>query len=243
MRQVRTIAGVDEAGRGALAGPVVAAACVLLLPLTKLRCSPPRWRPKGSHNGPLIADSKILSPEAREAAFAWITAHCVYGIGMSSALDIDQHGILWATNKAMCVAVDSLRCLQEVDCLLVDGKDKFQFPVEHRSIVRGDRTEASIAAASIVAKVARDRLLRDAESIHADFRFSIHKGYGTPAHLAELRRFGPTLFHRSSFVARALEKPILRTAGPVPIEQRAGQKKRRRKHLPPGNVNIRDDET
>lgn len=199
------VAGIDEAGRGALAGPVVAAACVLIEPLVKMRSSIPRWRPRDrAHAHCIVTDSKLLDPQAREIAYAWIVERCVWGVGACSAAEIDALGILGATNRAMSLAVDMLAKHRVPTSLLVDGRDKFRFAFPHRSIVRGDSIEPCIAAASVIAKVTRDRLLVDLEKSHPLFSFAKHKGYGTDVHLRELKTNGPTPEHRAKFIRNAL---------------------------------------
>ncbi len=199
------IAGVDEVGRGALAGPVVAAACVLLYPVTRLRMSPPRWRPRLMRGFDcLLADSKLLSADERETSFRWLLHHSAYGIGFCSAETINQTGILRATESAMSQALLQLSLRMMPDCVLVDGRDRFTLPFPHQTIIRGDQLEPSIAAASIIAKVTRDRFLAELEKRHPRFTFSRHKGYGSPEHLAQLRLNGPTPLHRTLFIRNAL---------------------------------------
>ncbi|NLG07384.1 ribonuclease HII [Candidatus Peribacteria bacterium] len=178
------IAGIDEAGRGALAGPVVAAACIL----------------RTTDVPPFIRDSKQLTPQAREEAFTWITAQAISGIGSSDAGTIDTIGILGATERAMQDAVAALAASVTPTYLLVDGCDKFWFDYPHSSIIRGDESEPCISAASILAKVTRDRLMRAACPQHPAYGFSAHKGYGTAAHFAALTRYGPCALHRRSFL-------------------------------------------
>lgn len=180
-------AGIDEVGRGALAGPVVAAACV---------CSKKIWR--GYRKD--IADSKMLTPSEREIAFAYITSQCAYGIGVVEASFIDRHGILAATERAMQKAVLALQKILQPTHLLIDGRDGFFFDLPHTSIIRGDQSEACIAAASIIAKVTRDRFMRQQEAAFPLYGFSQHKGYGTPFHQAALRLYGPCPLHRRSFL-------------------------------------------
>jgi ribonuclease HII len=177
----KILAGVDEAGRGPLAGPVVAAAVVLPigLKLTGLN------------------DSKKLTPLQRERLFAVISARACFGIGLSSAEEIDACGILQATNRAMLRAVENLKL--SADCLLVDGRDRFSFPVPSISIVKGDACVRSIAAASIVAKVTRDHILRGYAKIFPQYGFAKHKGYGTELHLRVLKKFGACAIHRKTF--------------------------------------------
>ena len=205
------IAGIDEAGRGALAGPVVAGACVITTPLFRRKHHLPRWSPdkKKSDGECLIADSKILSPEERETSFAWITAHCFWGVGIVSQKVIDRRGILFATNAAMLLALEDLRAKTFVDALLVDGRDKFHFPLAHRSIIRGDQTEPAIAAGSIVAKVTRDRLMREYGKEFPLYGFAQHKGYGAPNHLLAIEQHGVCPLHRKSYLRSLLENQTL----------------------------------
>lgn len=184
MSSAPVIVGVDEAGRGPLAGPVVAGACVLTDALM-------------TH--PLIRDSKQLSPEERDEAFAWITEHCTYGYGMTDAAAIDAAGILAATERAMQEAVAMLAATIRPTYLLVDGRDKFWFDYPHSSVIGGDATEPCIAAASIVAKVTRDRLMPAFDRQFPGYGFMQHKGYGTPEHVAAVRRLGLSPLHRATF--------------------------------------------
>src|SRR3989338_6190929 len=138
------IAGIDEAGRGALAGPVVAAACILKANLIPRKTPFISWSPVRTERQQgfcLIADSKKLSPEQREESLLWIKANCVFGVGMTPAADIDQIGILGATERAMQEAVHNLAKILKPTYLLVDGRDKFWFDYPHSSIIRGDRSE------------------------------------------------------------------------------------------------------
>ncbi len=187
-RAEAVIAGVDEAGRGALAGPVVAGACVL-----PDRTPLPRF----------IRDSKKLTPDMREEAFAWITAHCMFGAGIVEAAFIDLYGILPATEKAMQEAVETLARTCRPTYLLVDGRDKFWFDYPHTAIIDGDDLEPCISAASIVAKVTRDRLMTELDRASPQYGFKIHKGYGTPEHFSALHTHGISVLHRKTFL-RAL---------------------------------------
>jgi ribonuclease HII len=184
------IAGIDEAGRGSLAGPVVAAACVL-----RVQRVPP-----------FIRDSKQLTPDQREEAFAWIAAHSAYGIGIVEAREIDASGILAATEKAMQKAVAELADLVIPTYLLVDGRDKFWFDQPHSSIIRGDETEPCISAASIIAKVTRDRLMIEYHGKFPHYGFDVHKGYGVPLHFAAIRSHGPCQLHRTTFLKSVLSQ-------------------------------------
>lgn len=183
------VCGVDEAGRGALAGPVAAAACIL----------PPRKRIPVR-----IADSKMMSPSEREESFQWITEHCIHGIGMTDASEIDRIGILAATERAMQEAVRHISRHHDDLYLLVDGRDAFWFDHPHSSIIRGDQTEQCIAAASIIAKVTRDRYMTELASSFPVYSFDGHKGYGTPAHLAAIEKNGFSSEHRRTFLRRIL---------------------------------------
>ncbi|MDD5026605.1 MAG: ribonuclease HII [Candidatus Peribacteraceae bacterium] len=182
------IAGIDEAGRGALAGPVVAGACIL----PKIRI--PRF----------IRDSKQLTPEQREEAFAWIEAKAMYGWGLSEAQDIDTEGILTATERAMQRAVMMLEQTLRPTYLLIDGRDHFWFDYPHSSIIHGDVLEACIAAASIVAKVTRDRLMCRRARVFRPYGFEVHKGYGTEEHFCAIKRFGPCVLHRHTFLRNVI---------------------------------------
>ena len=180
------IAGVDEAGRGPLAGPVVAAA-VILCP--------------GGIAG--LNDSKKLSAAQRERLFATIVARCTIGIGMASVAEIDSLNILWATMLAMERAVAELGLAP--DDVLVDGNRCPDWRWRSRAIIGGDAIEPCISAASIVAKVTRDRIMVAADRDYPGYGWASNKGYGARVHLDGLARLGPTPLHRRSFapVARA----------------------------------------
>ncbi len=175
------IAGVDEAGRGPWAGPVVAAAVILRGPV-----------PEG------LNDSKKLSARRREELFAALMAsECVIGIGQASVAEIDSINILQATYLAMNRAVDALA---HPPChVLVDGNrlPKWRWPAT--AIVGGDALEPAISAASIIAKVTRDRIMAELDAAHAGYGWAANQGYGTPAHAAALNQLGPTPHHRTSF--------------------------------------------
>lgn len=176
------IAGVDEAGRGPLAGPVIAAAVIL------------------DPNHPIagLADSKKLTEKQRERLFEEIRSQALaWSVSRASVSEIDSINILQASLLAMQRAVAALPIPpQEV---LVDGDKCPIFPCQARAIVRGDDTEPAISAASIVAKVLRDRLMRMLDKRYPDYGFAKHKGYGTALHLAALRLHGPSRVHRRSF--------------------------------------------
>jgi ribonuclease HII len=176
------VAGVDEAGRGPLAGPVVAAAVVLN----------PKRIPKG------IADSKQLEPEEREAVFAALCATAEISCAFASVTAIDRINILQATLLAMRRAV--LGLAYPADAVLVDGNIvPKNLPCEARPVVGGDASCLSVAAASIVAKVMRDRLMTRCDGAFAGYGLASHKGYSTKAHQAALAELGPCRLHRRSF--------------------------------------------
>ena len=179
------VAGVDEAGRGALAGPVFAAAVVL----------PPGRLVLG------LDDSKALAPEVREALAPRIRSVATgWGVGEASAEEIDDLGIVPATFLAMRRALEGLAASGPgPDLVLVDGFPIPSLPVRQSAVVRGDATVACIAAASILAKTVRDAVLRALDLARPWYGFAAHKGYGSPAHLAALRRHGPSPDHRLSF--------------------------------------------
>ena len=175
------VAGIDEAGRGPLAGPVVAAAVVL---------DPDRIPPG-------IADSKTLEPEIREELFAKIVATSKVGIGIASVTRIDRYNILNATLWAMRQAARQLDPAPRV--ALVDGNRPPRLACETRCIVQGDAKCLSIAAASIIAKVTRDRIMIELGAAFPGYGFERHKGYSTPEHFDALDRLGVTRHHRRSF--------------------------------------------
>jgi len=201
------IVGLDEAGRGPLAGPVVAGACVLPCPVFKRRRKTNRWSPfkRKSPNDCLIGDSKQLTVEERETAYAWITAQCHWGVGIVEASVIDTIGILSATKLAMQTALAQLAKNVTPTYLLVDGRDAFWFDYPHSSIIDGDNLEPAIAAASIIAKVTRDRIMIGHAKTFPHFGFERHKGYGSAEHLEAIRIHGFTQLHRRSYLGRFLE--------------------------------------
>lgn len=176
------IAGIDEAGRGALAGPVVAAAVIF---------------PRGV-SIPYIDDSKRLSPALRQTLFQEIRqkAICI-GVGYSDAPTIDDINIRQSTLMAMRDAI--LELPYTPHCLLIDGCDRIASSVPQRTFVRGDQMVGSIAAASITAKVTRDRLMEHLDSDFPGYGFAQHKGYGTGAHLRAIQMLGPSSAHRRTF--------------------------------------------
>ena len=179
------VAGLDEAGRGPLAGPVLAGVAVL----------PPN--PTGPWVG-LVRDSKQMTPAQREAVLPQIReAALALEVGIGHPHEIDEMGIVGATRLAMRRALDSLALLPQF--LLLDALTLPQVPVAQKAIVRGDASCLSIAAASIVAKVTRDGLMRDADRAYPGYGFAQHKGYGTREHLSCLRKLGPCPIHRRSF--------------------------------------------
>ncbi len=178
------VAGVDEAGRGPLAGPVVAAAVVL----------DPKKLPKGLG----IADSKLLTAERREEIFGALCERAEISVAFGSVAEIDRVNILQATLHAMRRAVRGLS--SPVDAALIDGNVVPQkMPCEARPIVDGDATCLSIAAASIVAKVMRDRLMARCDASFSGYGLAAHKGYSTKAHQTALAELGPCRLHRRSF--------------------------------------------
>lgn len=184
------IAGVDEAGRGPLAGPVVAAA--VMFPAARLSREPEEVIPG-------IQDSKILSARQRETLLTEIMHFpgVAVGIGHCSPEEIDRLNILRATHLAMRRAVEALDTPPEL--ALVDGLPVQGLPVPHRAMVKGDRRCFSIAAASIVAKETRDRIMREMHLLYPGYGFAAHKGYGTRQHLQALTALGPCPIHRRSF--------------------------------------------
>jgi ribonuclease HII len=190
-RGARRIAGVDEAGRGPLFGPVVAAAVIL---------------PKGCRL-PGLTDSKKLSAKKRTELDAAIRANAVcWGIAEVDAETIDRINIRRASLLAMRRAVEQLA--QSPDYLLIDGRDTIDWECEQQAVIRGDGTSFSIAAASVLAKVYRDRLLVELDGEYPGYGLARHKGYGSPEHMAALERLGPTPLHRRSY--RPVAQMLLR---------------------------------
>ena len=187
------VVGVDEAGRGPLAGPVVAAAVIL---------SRTRFPPG-------IDDSKRLDEATREGLYAGICAAAAVGVGIAEVEEIDRINIFQATMLAMARAVEALD--MEPAVVLVDGNHlpKWRYPA--RAVIGGDGLCRSIAAASIIAKVTRDRMMRDYDAVFPGYGWGRNKGYGTPDHRAALIRLGPTPLHRRSFapVARLCAGAVL----------------------------------
>ncbi len=181
-RGQRLLAGVDEAGRGCWAGPVVAAAVIL----------PDGWCPDG------LDDSKKLTARKREVFYKEIQASALsWGACAVSSVEIDQTNILRATLCAMARAVHRLNL--EPDLVLVDGLQVPDIPFPAEALVKGDATSAAIAAASVVAKVLRDRVMAAWDRHYPGYGFASHKGYGAAAHRQALARLGPCRLHRFSY--------------------------------------------
>ncbi|MCF6311352.1 MAG: ribonuclease HII [Verrucomicrobiales bacterium] len=189
----RLVAGIDEAGRGPLAGPVTAAAVIL---------------PEDFHH-PWVNDSKKLSESRREKVYEDLIAdeRVIWAWGLAEAEEVDQINILQATYVAMRRAVEALSVTPDV--ALVDGRPVQGLPVEHRGVIKGDTLSLSIAAASIIAKVERDRIMRAYAIKYPQYGFEKHKGYGTKVHLEGLRNYGPCAIHRKSFA------PVAEASGAV----------------------------
>jgi ribonuclease HII len=182
LKRTILVAGIDEAGRGPLAGPVVAAAVIL--------------DPERPIRG--LADSKLLTPERREVLARRIRDRAIaWSTGQADVSEIDTINILHATMLAMCRAVAALPITPEE--ALVDGNRCPDLSCRVRAIIKGDRDVKSISAASIIAKTTRDAMLRELDKVYPAYGFAQHKGYGTPEHLAALDRHGPCPIHRRSF--------------------------------------------
>ena len=183
-RGFRFIAGIDEAGRGPLAGPVVAAAVIL----------PEKCRIRG------LNDSKQLTEKQREAIFEKLMERTdiTWAAAIVESEEIDRINILRATHEAMRRAVAVLGV--PPDHVLIDGLPVHPFPLPQEALVGGDALSASIAAASVIAKVTRDRLMVERSQLYPEYGFAQHKGYGTPQHLAALKQHGPCSLHRRTFL-------------------------------------------
>ena len=179
------VCGVDEAGRGPLAGPVCAAAVIL----------PVNLEISG------LTDSKKLTDKKRRELFPVILEKAIaYGIGYASCEEIDEINILQATFLAMQRAIDQLE--GKADFALIDGNREKDFGIPVRTVVKGDSLSASIAAASILAKVSRDNLMLEMAETYPEYGFDVHKGYGTKAHYDALRAHGPCPIHRMTFLKK-----------------------------------------
>jgi len=178
----RWMAGVDEAGRGPLAGPVVAAAVII----------------KAEDEIPGVRDSKLLTPRQREQLYHIITARALtWGVGIVGPREIEKHNILQATIRAMREAVLSLD--PSPDYLLIDGINPLPLDIPQRAVKKGDTRFPTIAAASIVAKVTRDRLMLEYHRVYPRYNFACHKGYPTREHREAIRRYGCCEIHRRTF--------------------------------------------
>ena len=182
---ILTICGVDEAGRGPLAGPVCAAAVIL-----------PR-----DHQIPGLTDSKKLSDKKRRELYPIIKEQAIaYGIAFASEREIDEMNILQATFLAMQRAMDLLEV--RPDLALIDGNREKDFGLPVKTVIKGDSLSANIAAASVLAKVTRDDLMEDLAKTYPGYGFEINKGYGTKAHYEALREMGASPVHRMSFLKK-----------------------------------------
>ena len=186
----KTVCGVDEAGRGPLAGPVCAAAVIL---------------PVGAQIEGLD-DSKKISEKKREKLFGLITETAVaYSVAFASVEEIEEYNILNATFIAMNRAIDGLNV--KPDFAIIDGnKIPTGIKISAEAVVKGDGKSMSVAAASILAKVSRDRLMYDYDEKYPEYGFAKHKGYGTKLHTEMILKYGPTEFHRMSFLKKLYEK-------------------------------------
>lgn len=187
---IKYIAGIDEAGRGPLAGPVVVGVVIM---------------PKDSMiEG--VNDSKKVSEKKREKLYDEITKEAIaWGVGIIDQKEIDEINILNATKKAVTTAIASLKV--RPDLILVDALTNIDtLGVPYKSIIKGDAKEYSIAAASIIAKVTRDRIMREWDEIYPEYGFSKHKGYGTANHIKVIKEIGPCILHRKSFIKNFVGK-------------------------------------
>lgn len=185
----KIICGVDEAGRGPLAGPVYAAAVIL---------------PQG-HIVEGVNDSKKISEKKRELLFDKITEECVcYHVGVATEQEIDEINILQATFLAMRRAVEGLQLKPEL--ALIDGNKKPGLGIEEWEIIKGDAKSANIAAASIIAKVSRDRYMLEMAEKYPEYQFEKHKGYGTKLHYEMIEKYGISPIHRKTFLKKLFQK-------------------------------------
>jgi ribonuclease HII len=177
----KRIVGIDEVGRGPLAGPVVS--CAVRLKKFKFKNR--------------VDDSKKLSAQQRQRAFLELTKTCDFGIGVVNERAIEHLNIAQATKLSMQMALDNLR--HKPDYILVDGHINLDVSTPSKQIIGGDRKSISIAAASVIAKVIRDRMMVVYDKVYPQYGFKIHKGYATAGHLKALKKFGPCPIHRLTF--------------------------------------------
>ena len=193
--EIRLIAGIDEAGRGPLAGPVVAAA-VIFDKNTVIE---------------YVNDSKKLTEKKREELYYEIIGNCLtYGIGIIEEREIDEINILQASLKAMKIAARQLE--PQPDLILIDGNKVFNSDIPAEAVVKGDAKSFAIAAASILAKVTRDRYMRELSENYPEYVWYKNKGYGTKEHINAIKKFGPTMVHRKSFLGNILSEEQLNLA-------------------------------
>ncbi len=186
------VCGVDEVGRGCLAGPVVAAAVIL---------------PKNHQPHQKIRDSKKMTPKNRDEMFNFILENAVdFGIGLIDAKTIDEIGIGAATEAAMTLAVNMLN--KKTTLALIDGREITGLSVRQKAIIKGDAYVYSISAASIVAKVFRDKIVSGLDKDYDGYNFSSHKGYGTKEHYAAIMKNGMTFEHRKTFLRKMDLAPL-----------------------------------
>ena len=211
---VGRVAGIDEAGRGALAGPVVAAAVVL----------PEKFRHRR------LNDSKQLAPELRQEIYLELVSNpeVRWTVGIIDSIEIDRINILRASHRAMRLAITALT--DPPDHVLIDGLPVIPFPLPQTAIIDGDCISLSIAAASVIAKVTRDCMMRDFCSQFPEYCFDQHKGYGTELHLLKLHEFGPCPIHRRSF--EPVAQPLLALEGVAQIRSSPTRRARRDLSVP-----------
>ena len=183
-KQIQYVAGIDEAGRGPLAGPVVVAAVML------------------DKNSMIegVNDSKKVSENKREKLYEVITKEAIsYGVGIVYQEEIDEINILQATKKALTMAIKQMN--PKPNIILVDALTNIDtLGIPYKSIIKGDAKCYQIAAASIIAKVTRDRIMREWDKVYPEYGFSAHKGYGTAKHIEALKQYGPCPIHRKTFI-------------------------------------------
>jgi ribonuclease HII len=211
---VAQIAGIDEAGRGALAGPVVASAVIL----------PERFRHRR------LNDSKQLAAELREQIYSDLVTNpqVRWTVGIIDSIEIDRINILRASHQAMRLAIMAL--IDPPEHVLIDGLPVIPFPFPQTAIIDGDCISLSIAAASVIAKVTRDRMMRDFCAQFPQYCFDQHKGYGTELHLLKLHEFGPCPIHRRSF--EPVAQPLLALEEIAQIGSSLARRARREVSLP-----------